>query len=1051
MFTRYYLGVGWILLNLLSGYGEPIRINRVDQILNPPLPYLMRDWYHVAQAYDSLVFDVNRQGQYLPLVEIRPQGQNYPQDPAFGLHTVVGTPYPQSGEAINALPAVIGASLVGIDKTSQYGMNWVKMCKDYFNRRPEENIYLNHPVAASGSDWWYDTMPNIFFMQLMALYPSTEEFATQRDLLAGQWLKAVQAMGGTDAPWKPAKMYYRAWRMSDMTPTISDVPEPESAGAIAWILYQAYTMTGNRSYRVGAELAMEYLNSLNFNPAYELQLSYGVYIAARMNAELGTGYNLEKMVNWCFDQGYLRNWGMIVGRWGGYDCHGLIGEISANDYAFCMNTFEQIGALVPAVRYQDGLAQAIGKWVLHAANNARLFYRAYLPDANQDSETWSRQFDTTSCLAYEALRKNEQGQSPFATGDAIRGGWGATNLALYGSSHVGILGGIICTTNVEMILKLDLLRTDYYHAPAYPSWLIYNPHTETKIVTVPIDNQPVDIYDAVINQFLFQNVTDSVFLSIEPEQACLLVIAPAGGTISYHHNQMMINGVVVDYSAYDKSLLPPLRIKSLAAPDTAVYSSDSILIYCTLGGERPNSVSYQWQCDGGQIYTRDSIAVWIAPDQPGQYRIGLRIQQDEGSGIEDSLILRVLPPMQHPPHIDSMRSESRKIQPGFSTEIQCFASDTEEDTLTYIWEAGTGMITGRGSKIAWQSPDSEGICTIRCRVVDSDSLWGRDSLTILVRRFQLYPSGKLLVYYPMTGNFQDESGNGHHGIATQIQLCPDHWGVPASAALFNGYSSSIRVPNHSELNTSSAITIALWIRIDSLYARESYPISHGNWENRWKISLTDRRIRWTIKTDAAGNAGIRDLDSRYPLQPGRYFHLVVMYDGAWLEIYLDGQLDNFVPWSGRLMPTVHDMMLGQVLPQNSSYNFKGVLDDVMIWDYPLSPEDISRLYQSQTEIGSSSRGEIASGLLFRIYPNPFRDKLTIVYVLADNQPIDLTIFNLNGERVRRLEKPDSGGDGIRRMVWDGRDDAGRTLSSGIYLLNLKNGDYHQTQKILLLK
>ena len=70
--------------------------------------------------------------------------------------------------------------------------------------------------------------------------------------------------------------------------------------------------------------------------------------------------------------------------WGGYDVDGLIGEINSSvgyggDYPFIMNTFELIGTLVPMIRYDSRFATAIGKWVLNAANAARLFYPEYLP------------------------------------------------------------------------------------------------------------------------------------------------------------------------------------------------------------------------------------------------------------------------------------------------------------------------------------------------------------------------------------------------------------------------------------------------------------------------------------------------------------------------------------------------------------------------------------------------------------------------------------------------------------------------------------------------
>ena len=55
------------------------------------------------------------------------------------------------------------------------------------------------------------------------------------------------------------------------------------------------------------------------------------------------------------------------------------------------------------------------------------------------------------------------------------GGWAETNLGLYGSSHVGIFGAIIEKTNVEGILGLDLLVTDYYGPEAYPTIMRVDP------------------------------------------------------------------------------------------------------------------------------------------------------------------------------------------------------------------------------------------------------------------------------------------------------------------------------------------------------------------------------------------------------------------------------------------------------------------------------------------------------------------------------------------------------------------------------------------------
>ena len=91
------------------GFSQQIPINRVELMPNMPAPYEMRDWKKVAMGYDSLVFNHNLSGQYLPLIFWRSNTVNYPAHPSFGLHTYVGTNAPTAGEAINVIPAVISA------------------------------------------------------------------------------------------------------------------------------------------------------------------------------------------------------------------------------------------------------------------------------------------------------------------------------------------------------------------------------------------------------------------------------------------------------------------------------------------------------------------------------------------------------------------------------------------------------------------------------------------------------------------------------------------------------------------------------------------------------------------------------------------------------------------------------------------------------------------------------------------------------------------------------------------------------------------------------
>lgn len=1033
---------------ILSSFAQQININRIEQMPNTPAPYEMRNWQQAASGYDNFVFDFNLTGQYLPLIWLNTNTSNYPEHNSFGLHTVVGTTVPASSEAINLLPAVVGATLAGIDKSNQNGYDFVLMSEEYFNKANGADVYLNHPDGSNWDDWWYDIMPNVFFYQLYDLYPTAGDFPNQFISVADRWLQAAEVMGGNTTPWHSAYMNYRAFNLMTMTPYSSGVPEPEAAGALAWIFYNAYTETGNESYGIGAEWSMEFLNSLTSNPSYELQLSYGAYTAARMNAESGTNYNIEKIINWCFDVGPLRDWGSIIGNWGGYDVSGLIGEVNGNnDYAFLMNTFEQIGALVPLVRYDDRFARAIAKWVLNAANAARLFYPNYLPDLNQDSEDWAHQYDPDSYIGHEALRESQGSSSPYATGDAISGGWGLTNLALYGSSHVGIPGGIIDTTNVEMILRLNLLKTDYFHKNAYPSYLYYNPYAQEKSVIIDVGNDLHDIYDAVANTIIKPNVSGKTSITLPPDAAVIATIIPAGSVISYDLNKAYVNGIIIDYNSGQAVINYPPRIKSFASEKQIVLLNDSSRIYCTASDKDNDPLNYQWTISGGSYTGTGAMINWHAPSTPGSYLIICEVNDGQGGIISDSLYIQAAEVINSSPIINDINASPRKIHIGTNSEISCAAEDPDGDTLTYHWSAESGTISGTGTNITWTAPTLAGNYYINCQVTDGRGGEAIDSIGVSVRDTSINQTGDMVAFFPFNGNALDESGFDNNGTVSGPIIVPDRWGNPSSAYQFDGVNDYISVPSSPSLNFQNSISINFWIIVKQFYDRESYPLSHGNWENRWKVSITNKRIRWTVKTDA----GIKDLDSETELMADSLYNITVLYNGSDYEIYINGKLDAFSSFSGLILTTSIDIMIGQVLPDNYEYNFNGVLDDIRIYNYALSYSEIQALNDFPTGIKDQSGDRSPPDYsLLQNYPNPFNSQTVISYQLKAAGKVVLEIYDELGNKVRSLLN-EFKNEGSYKQSWDGKDNFGRTVSSGVYFYRLNSDGIIKTKKMLLIK
>jgi hypothetical protein len=84
------------------------------------------------------------------------------------------------------------------------------------------------------------------------------------------------------------------------------------------------------------------------------------------------------------------------------------------------------------------------------------------------------------------------------------------------------------------------------------------------------------------------------------------------------------------------------------------------------------------------------------------------------------------------------------------------------------------------------------------------------------------------------------------------------------------------------------------------------------------------------------------------------------------------------------------------------------------------------------------------------HPNPFNPETDIRYSLAKEAQVSLTIYNLLGQKIRELVNA-SQPDGIYTAHWDGKDEVGRSMGSGIYFARLVAGEFVETKRMLLVK
>jgi len=105
---------------------------------------------------------------------------------------------------------------------------------------------------------------------------------------------------------------------------------------------------------------------------------------------------------------------------------------------------------------------------------------------------------------------------------------------------------------------------------------------------------------------------------------------------------------------------------------------------------------------------------------------------------------------------------------------------------------------------------------------------------------------------------------------------------------------------------------------------------------------------------------------------------------------------------------------------------------------------------TEVKLSRESGGPPSRFALEQNYPNPFNPGTTIRFGLLQPARVSLAVYNLLGERIRTLVNGQVSA-GFHEIAWDGRDEAGRSVSSGVYLYRLETEGFSKAVKMLLLR
>jgi len=175
----------------------------------------------------------------------------------------------------------------------------------------------------------------------------------------------------------------------------------------------------------------------------------------------------------------------------------------------------------------------------------------------------------------------------------------------------------------------------------------------------------------------------------------------------------------------------------------------------------------------------------------------------------------------------------------------------------------------------------------------------------------------------------------------------------------------VRVPDSPSLDIRDRITLAAWVKIRD-FSRSDYPkiliktVRDGR--EPWELYALDARgrerlARFLISTGSAGG-WYGAWDPGFEPPPGEWFHLAATYDGNVMSVYINGEKraaimsrDDYAERtvdrvSIRLGENAEPLLIG-AFKEDGSGNLNGCVDDVRIYNYALSEEEIADIYESE--------------------------------------------------------------------------------------------------------
>jgi unsaturated rhamnogalacturonyl hydrolase len=201
-------------------------------------------------------------------------------------------------------------------------------------------------------------------------------------------------------------------------------------------------------------------------------------------------------------------------------------------------------------------------------------------------------------------------------------------------------------------------------------------------------------------------------------------------------------------------------------------------------------------------------------------------------------------------------------------------------------------------------------------------------------------TANLVAYWPLDGNYNDASGNGHNAAAIGGNLSfvnPGHLGQSVD---FDAVSA-LNCANSANVTLSSGGTVSAWIKSGNESDTYASVVTKGF--NAWRLMRNNNSS--AISFHFNGTGGQYQANGAVAVLDNQWHHLMGIYDGSTVRLYVDGQLDG-TGAAGSVNVTNDPVYIGSRSDNLSGRAWNGQIDEVRIYNTALSQANLLYLAES---------------------------------------------------------------------------------------------------------